>query len=225
MAFDVLPVGGGPRQCYVVNFDGTGLQSVSGQSMPAWSPDYKQLAAQEYPQGGRRGSLVFVANLDGQGRVEIAGGSCPRWSPKGDKLAISDGKQLYAIDLVTNDQVALFKDPYFELFRGYDWSPDGKRLAVAVRTTAGAKRQLMIVSAEGSAKGVTMRMKSNLGGHVSFSPDGKQLVYSTDNTIHIVDVEGTKPPRKVAGQLGKNRNPDWSPDGKWIVFTSDRDLK
>jgi TolB protein len=224
VAFDALPVGGGDRKCFIVKFDGTDLQQVGAQAMPDWSPDDKQLTFQQYPATGGR-AHVFVQNLDGQGLVDIAQGASPRWSPDGGKLAMSDGKQLSTIDLVTSEEVPLFEEPFFELFRGFAWSPDGKRLAVAVRTADGAKRQLMIVSADGAGKGVTLRMKSNLGGHVSFSPDGKQLVFSTDNSIHILDVDGKSPPRRVPSQRGKNRNPDWSPDGQWIVFTSDRDQK
>ena len=68
-----------------------------------------------------------------------------------------------------------------------------------------------------------LRRKTNIGGFLSFSPDGKRLVFSSDNRIQIIDVDGTDKAHWVPHQKGKNRNPDWSPDGKQIVFTSDRD--
>lgn len=225
VAFDAMPAGEGPRSCFVVNDDGTDLRLVAdGQSCPDWSPDDKQLVVHEYQDNGG-GPHVIVQNLDGQGRVDLGPGMCPRWSPDGGRLAVGEGHTLRIVDLVTNQGKQLFDAPIFQLFHGCGWSPDGKRLAVALRTEVGAKRQLMIVSAEGSAKGLTLRDKSSLGGHVSFSPDGKQLVFTSENTIYIIDVEGTSPSRIVAGQRGKSRNPHWSPDGQWIVFASDRDAK
>ena len=44
---------------------------------------------------------------------------------------------LSVIDLETGRRSALFKEPLFEVFKGADWSPDGKRLAVVVRTEPG----------------------------------------------------------------------------------------
>ncbi len=224
VAFEAMPAGGGDRSCYVVDVDGTNLRQVAtGQSCPDWSPDDKQLAVHEYPADS--GPHVIVQNLDGQGRVDLGPGMCPRWSPDGSRLAVGEGHTLRIVDMVTSKGKQLFDTPVSQLFHGCGWSPDGKRLAVAVRTAAGTKRQLVIVNADGSAKGMTLRDESSLGGHVSFSPDGKQLVFSSDNTIHIIDVEGTTPSQIVAGQQGKNRNPHWSPDGQWIVFASDREQK
>ncbi len=103
------------------------------------------------------------------------------------------------------------------------WSPDGKRLAVAVRPQPDVPRQLLIVSAKGANAGVTARLSNGMGGFVSLSPDGKRLVFSNEYKIQIVDVDGVGPARLIAGQQSKNRYPDWSPDGQWIVFASDRE--
>jgi Tol biopolymer transport system component len=222
IAFDAMPTGGGIRKCFVVVADGSGLREIGGHAMPAWSPDDKQLAFQVSAGGGSQS--IVVQNIDGQGRVEIASGMGPSWSPDGGRLAFTDGKMLRVIDLTTHEEVAVFDDPFFEVFNGADWSPDGKWLAVAVRTEPGAQRQLMFVSAQGAAKGVATRLKSNLGGFVSISSDGKLIVFSINNTIHIARVDGGAAPRPVSWQRGKNRDPDWSPDGKMIVFASNRDI-
>lgn len=222
VAFDAMPAGDGRRKCFVIAADGSVLREFGGHAMPDWSPDDKRIAFQV--SSGDDGEMIVVQNQDGQGRVEIGPGMAPCWSPDGSKLAVSDGQMLHVIDLADGEDVALFDEPFFELLNGFDWSPDGKRLAVAVRTAPGAQRQLLFVSAEGAAKGVTTRLRGNLGGFVSFSPDGRELVFSTNNTLHIVNVGGGAAPRPVPGQRGKNRNPDWSPDGKMIVFVSNRDV-
>ena len=80
------------------------------------------------------------------------------------------------------------------------------------------------MSAEGAGKGVATRLKSNIDGFVSFSPDGQQLVFSINSTMYIASVAGGAAPRPVPAQRGKNRDPDWSPDGEMIVFVSNREV-
>ena len=222
VAFDAMPAGGGRRKCFVIAADGSVLQVIDGNALPSWSPDDKRLAFQVTSRDGR--DSIVVQNLDGQGRAEIGPGTSPSWSPDGSKLAASDGRMLRIIDLLNGVNVDLFDEPFFELFDGFDWSPDGKRIAVVVRAAPGVQRQLLFVSAEGTAKGVSTRLRGNVGGFVSFSPDGRELVFSTNSTMYIVNVRGGASPRPVPGQRGKNRDPDWSPDGKMIVFVSNRQV-
>jgi Tol biopolymer transport system component len=126
VAFDAMPAGGGIRKCFVIAADGSVLQVIDGNAMPAWSPDDKRLAFQVSARDGR--DSIVVQNLNGQGRAEIGPGMSPSWSPDGGKLAVSDGRMLRIIDLAGGEDVPLFDEPFFELSSGFDWSPDGKMI-------------------------------------------------------------------------------------------------
>jgi eukaryotic-like serine/threonine-protein kinase len=62
--------------------------------------------------------------------------------------------------------------------------------------------------------------------HPRSSPDGKQLVFGTDDgnegIIWVYDLKGNGPARRLTFG-GSNLNPIWSRDGRYITFASDRE--
>src|SRR5262249_37948708 len=62
--------------------------------------------------------------------------------------------------------------------------------------------------------------------HPRISPDGKQLVFGTNDgkegIIWVYDLKGNGPPRRLTFG-GSNLNPIWSRDGRYITFASDRE--
>lgn len=219
VAFDASSGRQGKRDFFIVNADGTGLKMLGRDARPDWSVDDKQIAFDVYAPTGLE---IHIQNLDGQGRTKFASGVCPRFSPDGSKLAVTDHKMLRLVDLVSGEETELLDQPFEYLFAGYNWSPDGKWLAISARVAPNTRRQMLLIGTEGQ-KPILLR-EGEQGGSVSFSPDGKQLAFDDDYKILIVDTSGGKP-RAVPGQKGRNKDPHWSYDGGWIVFSSDRHLQ
>ncbi|MGH9773931.1 MAG: TolB family protein [Candidatus Acidiferrales bacterium] len=51
-----------------------------------------------------------------------------------------------------------------------------------------------------------------------FSPDGKNIVYDTDDSVRIYEIGKERSSIRI---LAKGKQPTWSPDGEWIAFLDD----
>lgn len=220
IVFDAFSTNARVRDVFVVNADGSGLEKIADRAEhPNWSPDDQQIVYNTHSQGPKK---VFVQNIDGGGRTEITDGFSPRWSPDGSQLAIERDDNLYLVDLVSGESKPLFEQPHEHIHHGFSWSRDGKRLALVVSPAGAPLRDLLIVDTTGEKPKVTKRLKGGMGGYVSFSPDGKQMVYGDSYKIRLLETEGTNNAQPMPDQKGHSYHPDWSPDGAWIVFISDR---
>ena len=218
LAFDASDGPFNTAKSFVINADGTGLVEIGDLGMPDWSPDDKQLALSSF--GGKQRAGTWVQNFDGQGRDWISAGLAPRWSPDGSLLAVTNFKSISILNLVDGGERSLLEQPFDDVTGGFDWSPDGKRIAFL--GSHNKRRELWIASAEGAGKELTLRLTGSLNGYLAWSPDGKRLAISFNRLIQLIDADGKRPPDAIPGQEASNRMPAWSPDGQWIAFSSDR---
>lgn len=218
VAFDASQGPNGAYKFYTVQFDGGVLTEIGEHGMPDWSPDDKQLACYSY--GGNRKRGVWVQNLDGQGRDWLAAGVAPRWSPDGGQIAYIGGNGLAILDLIENQERNLLDEPLGEMGGGFDWSPDGKRLAVV--SNRNNRRELWIIDGQGGKPPAAPRLTGSLNGYLAWSPDGKRLAIAFNHLIQLLKVDGRSAPEPIPGQQGNSLMPAWSPDGQWIAFSSDR---
>jgi len=100
-------------------------------------------------------------------------------------------------------------------------APEGDRVAIA------ARGELYSLPVE---DGVTLAVTRGSGAREEFpeySPDGKRLLYITDESgeeaIHSADAWGRGEVKRIrpADAGGHLYAPYWSPDGKWIVFADE----
>lgn len=158
----------------------------------------------------------------------------PALSPQGDRIVfISDRNDYFdvylmsAIDgeildkLVSGQRTRDFEELHL-LTPGITWSPDGKRIALAVKS--GERDAIMIVDVE---SGKTERIVLNLDGifSVDWSADGRAMAFvglkAPQSDIYLYNLE-TKQLLNLTNDIFSDYDPVISPDGKKVYFSSDR---
>jgi len=107
-----------------------------------------------------------------------------------------------------------FVDPRF--------SPDGGRLAVAIRAPSGFKANIWIYDL---GRGALTRLTFETGGDEtpSWSPDGKQVAYSPNAPpragIYVKNADGTGAEERLLADENHVHLRSWSSDGKWLLYS------
>jgi serine/threonine protein kinase len=147
-------------------------------------------------------------------------------SPDGKYIlsVLSDNgqKSLWLRNIPTNSNTQVVA-PATATYHGLRFSPDGNYLYF-VRTEIGSNSFKYLYRAP-VLGGTPEKLVSDIDTNVSFSPDGKKIVYMTANSpkpgeyrVTIRALESGEEKQLATGPYSEAlRDPDWSPDGKTIV--------
>jgi tol-pal system beta propeller repeat protein TolB len=187
---------------WVMNPDGgeemrlTDLPGV--EEDPAWSPDGERIAFAT--SNGQEGD-IYVMRSDGSELTrltDLPGAEVsPDWLPDGDRIAFST-------EFIERADVYVVKADGSELRRLAEesfpsWSPDGDTIAL-LRAAGNEATELVIAQEDGSEERVVHR--GFQVGDAVWSPDGRELAFTTDQeTIWVVGSDGG-PARKIWSRPG-----------------------
>ena len=147
-------------------------------------------------------------------------------SPDGERAAFSwnpDGRwEIYEINLHnSSDPVLISRGPGAKFHPRY--SPDGRTLAFTVDFDGSEAFHLFVHDpSTGEQRDLTPDLNSSLQAYFSWSPDGKQIAYISDQSgqfnVYVIPVEGGNA-RLVLDAGYPAWKVRWSPDGQWLAVT------
>lgn len=192
---------------YVVAADGSSAphrltQGAEGVKAPQWSPDGRYLGF----IAARPPAASWPSPL-GEGRPDDGSGKPPR-EGAGPK------PQVWAFDMVEGGEPApLTNQP--EGVAAFEWSPDGRQLAIAARTPSPAQAAYL----------AAIRKPRHPGPWVITRPQSKRdgEGYLDDVPTHLFRVDvSTAAVLQLTDGDASEEDPHWSPDGTWVMFRSNR---
>jgi Tol biopolymer transport system component len=192
------------------------------------------------------GALVYVSGTSGapigprtlfwvdrQGRqeainVEPRPYAYARLSPDGTRVALDARDQqndIWVFDLQRETLQRLTTDP--GLNRGPIWTPDSKRVAFSAEREGGLEN-IYWQAADGSGMPERLSVSETPQLPLSFSPDGKRLVFSTPlnspGNLGVLSLDDHKEALLLDTGFDES-NGVLSPDGRWLAYQSDESGK
>ncbi len=167
------------------------------------------------------------------GKMNLA----PAVSPDGKYVAFLSEKNLFTVDLFLADArtgyilrklTSKVSNTHIDEFNFIEsagtWSPDSKRFAFSV-FNKGRNRMLVVDVASGSIIDDVSMGKAEQFSNLSWSPDGKSIVFQGlaegQGDLYMYNFD-TRQVKQLTNDKFTDYQPSFSRDGKKIVFTSDR---
>jgi len=213
------------------------VTSFSGsETQPAFSPDGNQIAF-VWDGAQEDNPDIYVKLVDAGEPLRLTTNPAPDvnpvWSPDGRYIAFTrEGAEsgVYQVPGLGGAERKLAEifptRPYYQLSLSY--SPDGKYLAMADKTSTAEPYSIFLLTVEtGEKRQLTSPPAGAVGDESpAFSPDGKSLAFARTTVpalkdIYIVPVAGGEP-RRLTFDEETTTGLSWTPDGREIVFSSRR---
>lgn len=232
--------------------DGGGifLMSASGQSVhrltgegfhPSWSPDGEEILCTDENiltpgnRAVRPRRLWSVRVATGEKHlITTEDAAQPQWSPHGNRIAYwgqraNAQRDIWTMPASGGEPVAVTNDEALDW--NPVWSPDGGYLYFASDRSGGMKLwRIQIDEQSGRVRGEPelVPTPSAYSQHISFSRDGKMLVYAqvvTQTNVQKIDFDSARgrvagEPKSITQGSQTISGVDISPDGQWLVCDS-----
>ena len=207
---------------------------AGAQSRPAFSPDGNQIA---FVLRNTNSPGIYTILVSGGKPLRLTSGSQddhPRWSPDGREIAFTrrtaEGVAIYAIPALGGIERRLYAGPAATEFpNSFDWSPDGKFLAISESNRDKTRARITLLSlVDSGTRRLTKPGEQDLDIEPAFSPDGSTVAFVRSNAggmvseLYVVPTSGGEARRLTFDQRTIWSLPAWMPDGNEIVFTSSR---
>ena len=161
------------------------------QSRPAFSPDGNQIA---FVLSDTNSPGIYTTLVSGGKPLRLTSGTkdhYPRWSPDGREIAFArpteEGVAIYAIPALGGIERRLYAGPTTEFSNSFDWSPDGRFLAISESNRDRTNARIALLSlADSGARGLTEPGEQDLDIEPAFSPDGSTVAFVRSNVGGMV---------------------------------------
>lgn len=214
-----------------------GIKAALGLEMKELSEQWQRWLRNEYwPEVAEREELEDIGiRLTEHKKWKNYYNTAPAISPNGDKVAIMSDKNDYAdIYLISATDGKVLKKliagqrtPDLEELKWLNprvsWSPDGKRLALAVK--AGARDALIICDVETRKRERYEFPQLEEIFTAAWSPNGRYIAFvglKADTTDLYLFSLRTKKLIRLTRDNYADFEPTWSPDSKYVLFASQR---
>ena len=229
-------------------FTPTELMRVHSLTDSAIAPDGGRIlyviTDAQLPENRYVSNIWSVSALGGTPiQLTHGGGNSPRWRSDGKWVAYSaqetEGSRIWVMRPDGTESHAVM--PKSAELSGFDWSPDGKRIAYLQSDPALPSTHTAVVVDQAMTTVNLHVIELNSGeerqvthekrviAEFSWSPDGEHIVLSSRPSLRTIDDYNTDISvvrlsdgeiRQVVTRPGRDDDPKFSPDGRSIAFTS-----
>ncbi|HYG63947.1 MAG TPA: protein kinase, partial [Thermoanaerobaculia bacterium] len=206
---------------------------------PAWSPDGEELVVATEGVSGPlartgRSELWRIVAATGERRLVTRGDAVqPSWSPNGHRIAYwsvsskSAERTVWTVPAAGGEARRVTNDTFLNW--SPVWSPDGRYLYYSSdRSGTPNIWRVPIDEASGEVRGApeAINAPSESSSFMSFSADGRRMIYATDDGRSNLEKIGFDPGRlAVEGELSAVTEGsrsiftgEASPDGRWLAY-------
>ena len=214
---------------YTIDINGENLRNITdsrkNEAGATWSPDGHFFAYHAELNGN---TDIYVMNIETKKSRRLTkdpgSDAMAAWSPNGQWIAFcsdrSGSYEIYKMDVRGKHLQRLTRLPGRNTSPA--WSPDSQ--SIVFNSFQGFRKNFLYVVNSG---GEDLRQLIEVAaGGASWSPDGKQVLFSTTRDdadgedtfdLFVTDLNGQEP-RQLTDKPKWELNPAWSPDSRWVTF-------